>query len=68
MATGLSIVCLWLPFDFYPSLGGIIVFSLIYGLVSGAFVTLLLPCVAKTGPIETMGMRFGTFQLAIAVS
>ncbi|KAF2726274.1 MFS general substrate transporter [Polychaeton citri CBS 116435] len=65
---GLSILCLWIPFDFHPSHVGIIIFSLVYGFVSGAFVSLLMPCVAKTGPLETMGMRFGTFQLAISIA
>ncbi|KAK4543961.1 hypothetical protein LTR36_004735 [Oleoguttula mirabilis] len=65
---GVSILCLWLPFDFDPSHAGIIIFCLVYGFVSGAFVSLLMPCVAKTGSIETIGMRFGTFQMAIGLS
>lgn len=64
----ISILTLWLPFDFHRSVAGVIVFCLVYGFVSGAFVSLLLPCVAKTGPIETVGMRFGTFQLFISLS
>ncbi|KAL9081760.1 MAG: hypothetical protein Q9159_007051 [Coniocarpon cinnabarinum] len=67
-ATGFAILCLWLPFGFHPSQAGTIVFSLVYGFASGAFVCLLMPCVAKTGPLDTIGMRFGTFQLAIAVA
>ena len=65
---GISMLCLWLPFDFHPSRAGIIIFCLVYGFVSGAFVSLMMPAVAKLGPIETMGMRFGNFQLVIAVS
>ncbi|KAK4494798.1 hypothetical protein PRZ48_014154 [Zasmidium cellare] len=66
--TSLSILCLWLPFDFHISHAGIIVFCLVYGFVSGAFVALLMPCVAKTGPIETIGMRFGNFQMVIGIA
>lgn len=68
LLTGLSILCLWLPFDTHHSLGGLIVFSLAYGFVSGAFVSLIMPCAAKSGSLETLGQRFGTFQSVIAVS
>jgi hypothetical protein len=49
----------------YPSHAGIIVFALVYGFASGAFVSLLMPCAAKTGTLETLGVRFGTFQTII---
>ena len=65
--TGIDILALWLPFDYYSSHAGIIVFALIYGSVSGAFVSLLMPCVARSGTLETLGRRFGTFQAVIAV-
>ncbi|EED24291.1 MFS transporter, putative [Talaromyces stipitatus ATCC 10500] len=65
---GGSILCLWLPFNYHPSHAGIILFALVYGFVSGAFVSLLMPCVAKTGSLETLGQRFGTFQLAMGAA
>ena len=65
---GISVLCLWLPFDFYPSHAGIIIFCLVYGFVSGTFVSLLMPCVAKAGPIETIGVRFGTLQIVLALA
>jgi hypothetical protein len=40
---------------------------LVYGLASGAFVSLLMPCAAKTGTLETLGVRFGTFQTIIGL-
>jgi hypothetical protein len=61
-------LALWLPFNYHPSHAGIIVFGLVYGFVSGSFVSLLMPCVAKTGNLETLGQRFGTFQIVMAVS
>jgi len=67
LLTGASILALWLPFSYYPSHAGIIVFALIYGFVSGAFVSLLMPCAAKAGSLETLGQRFGTFQAVMAV-
>ncbi len=67
LLTGGSILALWLPFSYHPSLSGVIVFALVYGFVSGAFVSLLMPCAAKVGSLETLGQRFGTFQVSIAV-
>jgi MFS family permease len=67
MLTGASMLCLWLPFNYHSSHAGIIVFGLVYGFVSGAVVSLLLPCVAKFGELETLGRRFGTFQMVISV-
>lgn len=65
--TGIDILALWLPFNYYPSHAGLIVFALLYGFVSGAFVSLLMPCAAKSGTLETLGQRFGTFQAVISV-
>lgn len=66
--TGVSILCLWLPFDNHHSLAGLIVFALVYGFVSGAYVSLLMPCAAKSGSLETLGQRFGTFQTVISLA
>lgn len=71
MSAGLSGVCmlaLWLPFNYHPSHAGIIVFALAYGFTSGSFVSMLMPCVAKSGSIETLGRRFGTFQIIMAIA
>tara|TARA_R110002003_G_scaffold2874_1_gene24679 strand:- start:312 stop:602 length:291 start_codon:yes stop_codon:yes gene_type:complete len=70
MSAGMSGVCmlaLWLPFYYHPSHAGLIFFALAYGFFSGAFVSLLMPCVAKAGSIETLGRRFGTFQIVISL-
>ncbi|GAD93694.1 MFS transporter, putative [Paecilomyces variotii No. 5] len=67
LCTGVSILALWLPFYYHPSHAGIIIFALIFGFVSGAVVSLLMPCVAKAGSLETLGQRFGTFQMFISV-
>lgn len=65
--SGVSILALWLPFSYHPATAGFIVFALIYGFVSGAFVSMLMPCAAKSGSLETLGQRFGTFQTVIAI-
>ncbi|PYH94560.1 MFS general substrate transporter, partial [Aspergillus ellipticus CBS 707.79] len=66
--TGASMLCLWLPFNYHPSHAGIIVFSAVYGFVSGSVVSLLMPCVAKVGDLQTLGQRFGTFQLVMSLA
>jgi MFS family permease len=67
LMSGVSILALWLPFSYHPATAGFIVFVLIYGFVSGAFVSMLMPCAAKSGSLETLGQRFGTFQTVIAI-
>ncbi|KAJ5180736.1 hypothetical protein N7492_003946 [Penicillium capsulatum] len=67
LTTGVSMLCLWLPFHYHPSHAGLIVFALVYGFVTGAVVSLLMPCVAKSGKLETLGVRFGTFQMVVAL-
>ncbi|KAH8882002.1 MFS general substrate transporter [Thozetella sp. PMI_491] len=68
LVTGSSILALWLPFNYHPSAAGLIVFALVYGFSSGASVSLLSTCVFKLGPVETLGQRFGTFQMVMALS
>lgn len=68
VATGISILALWLPFNYHPSHAGIIVFAIVFGFVSGAVVSLVMPCVAKTGTLDTIGQRFGTFQTVLGVA
>jgi hypothetical protein len=58
---------LWLPFNYHHSHAALIVFALVYWLVSGVFVSLMMQCVFKLGSLETLGQRFGTFQIVIAV-
>ena len=65
--TGITVLTLWVPFDYHPSRAGLIIFALAYGCVSGGFVSLLMPCAAKSGDLRTLGQRFGTFQLLIAL-
>jgi hypothetical protein len=61
-------LALWLPFSYHSSHPGIIIFALAYGFTSDAFVSLLMPCVAKSGSIETLGRRFRTFQVIMSVA
>ncbi len=66
--TGICVLCLWIPFNYHASHTGIIVFAVAYGLCSGAYISLMMPCAAKSGSLETLGQRFGTFQSVIAIA
>ena len=66
--TGITVACLWIPFDYHRSHAGIIIFALAYGLTSGAYISLMMPCAAKSGSLDTLGQRFGTFQSVIAIA
>lgn len=46
----------------------IIAFAALYGFWSGAFISMLLPCVARLGSVATLGQRFGTFEAVIAIA
>ena len=50
LLTAIDILALWLPFDHYPSHAGLIAFALLYGFVSGAFVSLLNRITNRLGP------------------
>ena len=65
-SSAVIIIALWIPFDYQPSHAGLIVFALVYGYASGGFISLLMPCAAKSGSLETLAQRFGTFQLVMA--
>ncbi|KAJ5128038.1 hypothetical protein N7448_008817, partial [Penicillium atrosanguineum] len=64
----IAILCLWLPFDYYSSDAGLIVFAVAYGFFSGAFVSIMMPCCGKSGSLETLGRQIGTYQGVIAIS
>ncbi|KAB8200272.1 major facilitator superfamily domain-containing protein [Aspergillus parasiticus] len=64
----IAILCLWLPFDYHSSNAGLIVFAVVYGFFSGAFDSIMMPCCAKSGSLETLGRQIGTYQGVIAIS
>ncbi|KAJ5624015.1 major facilitator superfamily domain-containing protein [Penicillium lagena] len=68
LGSGLAILALWVPFDYHHSHAGLIIFALVYGFMSGSCVSLLMPCAAKAGTLETLGQRFGTYQIIMSTS
>ncbi|KAF7894293.1 hypothetical protein EAF00_007807 [Botryotinia globosa] len=66
--TGFSIITLWIPFTYHSSHIDLIFFAVVYGILSGAFISLMMPCCAKSGTLQSLGQGFGTFQSIIAIS
>ncbi|RMJ26846.1 Major Facilitator Superfamily [Aspergillus sp. HF37] len=69
LLSGVLVLAFWLPLEFHPSLAGIIVFALLYGFVSGGFVSLGPPCVVALADnrVDDIGVKLGGFCLGIAL-
>ncbi|KAF4342649.1 monocarboxylate transporter 2 [Fusarium beomiforme] len=67
--SGILVLAFWLPLEFHTSKGGLIVFALLFGFVSGGFVSLGPPCVVSLaeGRVDDIGVKLGGFCLAIAL-
>ncbi|PPQ80776.1 hypothetical protein CVT25_001913 [Psilocybe cyanescens] len=61
--SGVSCVAFWL---FAKSLVSIMLFSSIYGFFSGAFISLITPCVAQISDIRVIGTRIGMLYTIIS--
>lgn len=57
---GLFTLSIWMALSLHGgSLAGILVFAVLYGICSGAFVALLAPSIASISEVKEMGRRFG---------
>ena len=67
--SAIAMLAIWLPLSYHPSNAGILVFAVIYGFVSGGFVSLCSPCVIALvdGRIEDLGIKFGLGCLCLAL-
>ncbi|KAG8405756.1 hypothetical protein J3458_021691 [Metarhizium acridum] len=54
--TGIWVLALWIPSS---STGGIIAFAALFGICSGAYVSLIGPLVAQISPLREIGFRTG---------
>lgn len=61
--SGLSILVVWIFADNLPI---ILVFAILYGFFSGAFNSLIIPCVAQISSIRTIGTRVGVLYSIIS--
>ncbi|RPB19030.1 MFS transporter [Terfezia boudieri ATCC MYA-4762] len=70
MASGLSILGLWLPLEEHNNHPGILAFGAIFGFASGGFISLLIPCIVRlsNGQMEDLGARTGAFLVVMGVA
>lgn len=64
-ASALLVLCLWIP---ATSNAPIIVFAVLYGFTSGAFVSLAPALIAQISDIRQIGMRTGTMFAVISIA
>ena len=67
-SSGILILVFWLPLEYHPSNAGIAVFGGVYGFISGGYISMLTPCVAKLcrGKLQDLGLKMGAFLIIIA--
>ncbi|CZR68684.1 related to MFS transporter [Phialocephala subalpina] len=65
----IALLAFWFPLDLNTSSPHeqIFVFGAVYGFVSGAFIGVMMSCVAELGSVETLGQRLGTYQFVVGV-
>ncbi|KAL1867536.1 hypothetical protein VTK73DRAFT_4139 [Phialemonium thermophilum] len=70
LLAALSILVIWLPINYHRSLGGLIVFTLVFGFTSGAFVSLMTPALIDVagGHTSDLGVMVGTFFAIVALA
>ncbi|ORX94549.1 major facilitator superfamily domain-containing protein [Clohesyomyces aquaticus] len=68
--SGFAVLVMWLPIDLHHSLGGLVFFALFFGFFSGAFVSLITPCVVEVagGHTHDLGAMVGTYFAIAAVA
>lgn len=62
--SGLSCLVFWL---FAKSLVSIMAFAMTYGFFSGAFISVITPCIAQISDITVIGTRIGMLYSIISV-
>ncbi|KAL2008047.1 hypothetical protein VTN00DRAFT_8029 [Thermoascus crustaceus] len=66
--SGILVTVWWLLLNYYPSVAGIVLFALVYGVACGGFLSLVSPCVADLSGnrIEELGTDLGVCYVALA--
>jgi MCP family monocarboxylic acid transporter-like MFS transporter 10 len=68
--SAISVLIFWLPVNFYPTTAGLVIFALIFGFASGAFVSLMSACLIDIGGGHTsqLGAMLGTYMMVISLA
>lgn len=66
--SGILVTVWWLMLNYYPSVAGIVLFALAYGVACGGFLSLVSLCVADLSGnrIEELGTDLGVCYVALA--
>ena len=69
LLNAILLLAFWLPLEISSATTHLQVFALsaLAGFATGACISVFMPCVAELGPLETLGARFGMYQLVIGV-
>lgn len=62
--TSITVLVIWLPVNFAETLAGVMIFTILYGFTSGAFVSIMTPALVQLcgGQISELGLMLGTFM------
>ncbi|KAL1965916.1 hypothetical protein VTN77DRAFT_5049 [Rasamsonia byssochlamydoides] len=68
--TAILLLAFWLPLELKSgSHTQILVFGALYGFASGAFISIMLPCVGELAPdVKKLGQTFGVFQVVAGIA
>jgi MFS family permease len=63
-STSLTVLIIWIPVNFAETLAGVMIFTVLYGFTSGAFVSIMTPALVQLcgGQINELGLMLGTFM------
>ncbi|KAL2157992.1 hypothetical protein VTH06DRAFT_4801 [Thermothelomyces fergusii] len=70
LLAGMSVLVIWLPVNYRHSPAGLVIFALVFGVTSGAYVSLMTPALIEVsgGHTESLGTMVGTFLAIMAVA
>lgn len=70
LGASLCVVLIWLPINYHTSLPGVIIFAILFGFTSGAFVSLMTPALIEVagGHTDDLGVMLGTFFAIISIA
>ncbi|KAK4154821.1 major facilitator superfamily domain-containing protein [Chaetomidium leptoderma] len=71
LLSAVSVLVIWLPVYYYPSAGGLVVFVVVFGFASGAFISLMTPALLEVAGGHTnddLSVMIGTFFAIIAIA
>ncbi|CAM1502358.1 Fc.00g043420.m01.CDS01 [Cosmosporella sp. VM-42] len=68
--SGVMVLVIWLPINYHKSRAGLIIFCLVFGFTSGAYVSLMTPALIEVagGHTTDLGVMLGTYFAIISIA